>query len=438
MMFRSNRRVLLQAGAVFSGAIALRGISDNLFPGSDRQRRVAAQDDTPLNVAMLDVHAKRLEPLLRSYSESMGFDIDVTPLAYGDLYKQLSLALTQRSAAFDVVSIDDPWIPQFASFLRPVDLSSELRDVMVPIAGALSRFPEDALPCGLPWIGDSQFLVTRPVWLKQDGLQDPESWDETIATASAIATTLDPDAGLAGYAISTLGPHQLVDSFLPILRGYGKDLIDPVTSVPQLDTAAALQAVAVFQQLAALSPSESSATGEPSNIERFQAGSVAMMSNFWASGLLMAGEVEATRNSGPIACAMQPAPQQGERRSMTGVWIAAIPAGSEQPERARVFLDWLVSPETQRAMVEVLLPPVVAPVYADDALIDWHPHLPQLLDLLAASTPRPRSPYYAQLELLLASELRRMLAGEQTGEVAVGNANLAMREFLVREGVLVS
>ncbi len=85
-----------------------------------------------------------------------------------------------------------------------------------------------------------------------------------------------------------------------------------------------------------------------------------------------------------------------------------------------------------------MLPPVVATVYAADAAIDAQPHLPKLLELLAESSPRPRSPYYAQLELLLASELQRMLDGEQTGEIAVGNANMAMREFLVREGVLVS
>ncbi len=428
----------MRAAAGLSGGFAFRRIEGDLFPGADPQHRVAAQGDSPLTVAMLDVHAEPLEPLIQSYADEMGSGIDVTPLAYGDLYSQLSLTLTQRSTTFDVVSLDDPWIPQFSSFLTPVDLPSQMSDVVVPVASALARFPADATPCGLPWLGDSQFLVTRPAWLKHDGLQAPASWDETAAIAGAIATTLAPDSGLAGFAISSLGPHQIVDSFLPILRGYGKDLIDPVTSVPLLDTAAALEAVQVFQQLAAMSPTESPATGEPSNTKRFQAGSVAMMSNFWASGLLVAGEVEAARNSGPIVCAMQPAQQGSERRSMTGVWIAGIPVGSERPERARSFLEWLVSPATQRAMVEVMLPPVAAPVYVDDALIDAQPHLPQLLDLLAASTPRPRSPYYAQLELLLASELSSMLAGEQTGEIAAGNANLAMREFLVREGVLVS
>jgi hypothetical protein len=87
-------------------------------------------------------------------------------------------------------------------------------------------------------------------------------------------------------------------------------------------------------------------------------------------------------------------------------------------------------------MVEAALPPVSAPVYADNALIDAQPHLPQLLDLLAGSQPRPRSPFYPQLELLLATELASLLDSQQTGEEAIRKANIAMREFLVREGVL--
>ena len=121
---------------------------------------------------------------------------------------------------------------------------------------------------------------------------------------------------------------------------------------------------------------------------------------------------------------------------MSGIWLAAIPLGSERPMRARSFLQWLLSEPTQRSMVDVSLPPAMASIYEDDALIDARPYLPRLLDLLAGSTPRPRSPYYPQLELLLASELGAMRDGLQTGEDALRTANIAMREFLAREGVL--
>jgi multiple sugar transport system substrate-binding protein len=427
-----NRRAILRGACVLAGACAL----EVARVPAGRKNRAAAQDETPLAVALLDVHAERLEQLIASYAETQESEIEVTPLAYGELYSQLSLALTQRSPDFDVVSIDDPWIPQFASFLTPIDFAADISETIVPIAMQLARYPDEAAPCGLPWLGDAQFFAARPEWLEAGGQVEPASWDDVVAAAEAVGAELDPDDELASFAISTLTPHQIVNSFLPILRGYGKELIDPGTSIPQLDTPEAIEAVTVFQQLATMSPVESSATGSPSNIERFDAGIVAMMANFWSSARLATQEVEPVKESGPISCGQQPAQSGVDRKTMSGIWVAGIPIGSERPERARGFLLWLLSESTQRAIVDVTLPPVVAPVYADEAMIRTRPYLTQLLDLLASSTPRPRSPYYPQLELLLSSELAVMLDGQQSGEDAVRNANVAMREFLAREGVL--
>ncbi len=270
--------------------------------GRRRSLRAGAQDNAPLAIAMLDEHAKRLDPLIDALSERQETEIDVTPLSYGELYSEVSIALTQRSPTFDVVSLDDAWIPQFASFLTPVAIDSESSDRIVPIAVELARYPEDAANCGLPWLGDSQFFATRPAWLGEVGAAEPVTWNETVDSAISVGASLDAEEKSAGFAISTLSPRSLVDSFLPILRGCGTDLIDPETSVPQLDTPAALEAVAFFQQLAKSSPAESAATGEPSNIERFQNGSVAMMSNFWASSLMSASEVDSERASGPVSC----------------------------------------------------------------------------------------------------------------------------------------
>ncbi len=429
MAFTSNRRTALR-GAALLGAGFLGG---SQLPGPGPLR--TAGQDGPLSIVLLDEHAERLEPLIEAYSEE-GVEVDVTPLGYSELYSQLSLALTQRAATFDVVSLDDPWIPQFASFLTPLDRSSEAASEVIPIANELARYPSDAAACGFPWLGDAQFFVTRPKWLEQFEESEPASWDETVDVTSSISASLESNEELAAFALSTLDPHAVLDSFLPILRGFGKDLIDPETNIPQLDTPEALGAIGIFQQLASASPAESAATGEATNVERFESGDVVMMSNFWSSDLLKATGVEAGRSAGPIDCALQPAQTGIERRSMPGVWIAGIPIGSERPEQARAFLDWLVSPKTQLALIEVAMPPVHAPVYADDAAIDRQPHLPQLLDLLAGSTPRPRSPFYPQLELLLAAELERLLNSDVSGEEAMRAANMAMREFLVREGVL--
>jgi multiple sugar transport system substrate-binding protein len=422
------------------GAISLGGtLALGLGPGeSPLDRPAAAQDEGPLVIALLDTHAEQMKSMIDEYAASAEFGLEVTALEYGELYSQLSLALTQQSPDFDVVSLDDAWIPQFATFLTTIDAVSLSPDEIVPVVADLARFPLEAAPCGVPWLGDAQFFVTRPDWLDEGGFASPETWEATTNVAETLASTLSPEEELSSFAMSTLSLHDLVDSFLPILRGCGVDLIDAETSVPQLDTFEALTAIAYFQQLATISPVESSATGASTNIEQFERGYVAMMSNFWSSSVLATPFVEEPRFAGPMECSAQPSEGNHPRRSMTGSWIAGIPVGSLRAKQARDFVEWLISPEIQRAMVDIALPPVLAPIYADDGAIDAQPHLPQLLDLLATSTPRPRSPYYPQLELLLGTELQRMLDGEQSPEDTIRNANIAMREFLSREGVLVA
>ncbi|MEZ4665661.1 MAG: extracellular solute-binding protein [Thermomicrobiales bacterium] len=287
----------------------------------------------------------------------------------------------------------------------------------------------------MPWLGNAQFFVSRPEWLARLGLESPTDWNETVEFATKIGNAFG-DEELAGFAIESLTAHQVMNSFLPILRGFGSELIDPQTMVPQLDTSEAIAAAEVFQALAALSPVESAATGEPTNTERFESGTVAMMANFWSSGVLASSSAEMEWESGPIASNAQPAQQSVPRQTMTGAWLAGIPAGSLQAARAREFIDWLTSTRVQISLIGSLLPPANSAAYADDASIDAQPELPHLLELLAGSTPRPRSPYYPQLELLAATELIAMLAGELSAEEALRNANLAMRAFLAREGVL--
>lgn len=433
-MVRATRRaVLLGATATVGGAVF--GMATTSGSRSTPLVRAADEDDRPLSVALLASHAEQMEPLLDTVEESLGFEVETTALEYAELYSQLSLVLTQRAPTFDVVSLDDVWVPQFSTFLTPLKQTESYLSQVPEVVSALSSFPGESEPCCVPWFGNAQFFVSRPEWLARLGLESPTDWNETVEFAIKIGNAFG-DEELAGFAIESLTPHQVVNSFLPILRGFGSELIDPQTMVPQIDTPEAIAAAEVFQALATLSPVESAATGEPTNTERFESGTVAMMANFWSSGVLASSSAEMEWKSGPIASTAQPAQQSVPRQTMTGAWLAAIPAGSLQAARAREFIDWLTSTRVQISLIGSLLPPANSAAYADDASIDAQPELPHLLELLAGSTPRPRSPYYPQLELLAATELMAMLAGELSAEEALRNANLAMRAFLAREGVL--
>jgi multiple sugar transport system substrate-binding protein len=398
--------------------------------------RVLADEKPVVALAILDRHWKAIEDLADGYAEDTGIELKATPLGYDDLYTQLSLALTQRASTFDVVLLVDQWIPQLVSFLTPLDISADASAAFVQTAFELGHYPADGKTSALPWLGETQFFVSRPDWLERAGQTEPETWDDTVESATAIAGQLDADGSLSAFGIRGLDDHQVVESFLPVLRGFGKELIDRETSVPQLDTDEALAAMQTFLELAALSPAESAAVDALDNGDRFVAGQIAMMANYWSSDLLAARTSEPSDQTGPLASTLQPAQSGNAHLAMTGVWLAGIPSGSLAQDVAKTFLGWLTGLEVQAQLPRLGLPPVRADVMQDAALTQQFPDLPVLLDMLEEATCRPRSPFYPQLEQLVAAELKRALAGEQSGDEAMKNANIALRQFLVREGVL--
>lgn len=404
--------------------------------GAPVEAVIASQETPKLAIALLDDHWKLLQPLVEAYGERAGVEFDATPLSYEDLYIQLSLILTQRADTYDVVFLPDPWVPQFASFLTALDVPPDSLEAFVPVASAVSRFPEDARPVALPVIGEAQFFVARADWLEQEEQTAPETWDETVEAASTIAAQLDPDEERAAFGMRTLASRQLAESFIPILRGYGKALIDLDTSIPQLDTPEALEAMDTFLVLAGLSPAESAAVGDPSNAERFELGDICMMSNFWSSELLSTRSATVEGEPGAITSTLQPAQGSIPRKTMTGIWLAGIPVGSLFPDAARAFLDWLISDDLQRQLPALALPPVRTDVFSDADLVGMFPDLPTIGEMLSVAVPRPRSPFYPQLEQLLGNEIGKALSGDASGADAMKNANIAIREFLVREGVL--
>lgn len=436
MTISITRRVLLGTAVVLGQAVTA---STNRGVPADQgalQIAMAQQETTTLSIAMLDEHWTVLEPLVTAFRDASGIELDVTPLGYADLYSQISLALTQRASTFDIVFLTDAWIPQFASFLTVLDIAPEGVDALPQAVLDLGRYPEQAAMCAVPWLGETQFFALHPDWLARAGVEAIDDWDEVVVAVSRIAGDIDPQSDLAAFGMRMHAEHELVDSFLPILRGFGKTLIDAETNIPQLDTAPALAAMDVFLTLMKFSPIEGKAAGDPSNAVLFEQGQISMMANFWASDLLAARSVDTQHDAGPIATILQPAQSGIPRQALMGLWLAGIPIGSLQPDVATRFIVWLLSPELQQSLPDLGLPPVRTDTLEDASLIAMYPELAVIREMLANATSRGRSPYYPQLEHLLATELSKAVAGETSGADALKDANLALRQFLVREGVL--
>ena len=69
---------------------------------------------TTIVFALQDTDAPSFQPLIDDYAKANNVTIDAQQNPYATLQQKQILNLTQETGAYDVVEMDDPWIPQFA------------------------------------------------------------------------------------------------------------------------------------------------------------------------------------------------------------------------------------------------------------------------------------------------------------------------------------
>src|SRR5215212_288000 len=106
---RLHRRNLLKGTAA--------GIAATALGGASRRSTFAAPaflQSTNLVFAISDGDAPKIQPLIDEYQAANNVTIEMQPNPYASLLEKLTLNLTQATGAYDIVHLDDPWMPQFA------------------------------------------------------------------------------------------------------------------------------------------------------------------------------------------------------------------------------------------------------------------------------------------------------------------------------------
>lgn len=436
-----SRRALLRTAA-FTGAAAA---AASRVATPDRSRASGKLQTTPrapaLVFAVADSQFDAVGPLVDDYARHRGVAIEVRQTPADGLLEALTINLTQGTGAYDVVSLEDPWLPALADggYLADLDGLRESRGIgpdpdFVPGLVALGEFPAGSGLRALPWIGDVQLFGWRADLLAELGLPAPATWDDVLANARAI--TEAGAAGRFGFGLRGQTGNPAAVSFLPVLRGHGGNLFDEEWQ-PQLGTPAAMRAMETHLALAALAPPGVESVGIEENGRNLVDGVVAQSADVWPSQLLAMDGPLGGQSGGGIEIGPEPAQPRVRPATMTGAWLLGIPEGSEQPEAALDFVLWLTAPAQQkRLLLDGAMPATRSSVLRDPEAVARFPFLPTLLSAMRGAGPRPRSPYYARVEAIMGGAVAEALAGRLSGEAALRRANAEIRAYLEREGMI--
>jgi multiple sugar transport system substrate-binding protein len=435
---RIDRRTILKGAAAGVAATTLGTVSKRSTFATP-----AYLQGSTFVFAITSDDAPKIQPLLDDYQAANNVTIQLEQAPYTDIQAKMITNLTQGTGAYDVVSMDDPWIPQFAGgeFIMNIGELLDKRGIkadpdFVPELIALGDFPPGSGLRGIPWVGNVQVFAWRTDVLKELELAaPPKTWDDVLAYAQAI-TEAKSGEGVYGIGLRGAAGNPAATSFLPVLRGYGTDLFDENWE-PQLETDAAMQAITTQLALAKLAPPGVETVQHPDNGRNMHQGLIAQSADIWPDQLLQIFDPEISKVVGKVDIGAEPAQEGVKPANMTGNWLLGIPEGSENVDAALDFILWFTAPEQQkRLLLEQNIPATRISVLQDPDAVEKFPFLPGLLAAGRNAVPRPRTEHYNAAEAIYGRYVAEAIAGQISGEEAMTNSNKEIRDLMVREGVL--
>jgi multiple sugar transport system substrate-binding protein len=332
-------------------------------------------------------------------------DTSVLPNDATGQREQLVRRLAAKDSSIDLMSLDPPFIPEFAEagFLRPYT-DAEAQELN---AGALSGPIEsgmwDGRLMGAPFWANTQLLWFRKSVVQNAGInpaRDPVTWSQIIDVAAKAGKTVEVQGNLyEGYMVWV---SALVSS------AGGKILENPEAGKdvrPAIDSEAGRKAAAVIQQLGrspAADPALST-TDEEAARSAFQSDRGAFMVN-WAYVYGAAQEAVAAGTLDKavlddIGWGRYPRVDAGapSRPPLGGINLG-IGAYSKHKDHALQAVRCITSQESQtQYMLKSKNPAARGAVYDNPEVRTTFPFADDLRSSLAEGAPRPRTPYYTDV-----------------------------------------
>jgi multiple sugar transport system substrate-binding protein len=371
------------------------------------------------------------------YSQLKGTKVEIVQAPYDNVFEQAANAGQTKSGTFDIVLMDDPWIPFFAENGHLENLTSYFNAIGVPgpdndfLAKSLAvcRNPYDTGPfvC-VPYVGNAQMFFYDGAKFAEQGLPaGPKTWDDVIKVAKIIT-----DAGggrTFGYVFRGGQGNPVVADFMPIFWSYGGNLFNADRTKVTIDTPEGAAAMKTFMALRDVSP-KGVESYQADQVGRALAAGTAASSINWPNWVATFEDPSQSKMVGKISYSAIPSGTHAGS-SEIGHWTMGIMSAAKNKQEAFDFMVWATSPEQIKISATRGNPPVRFSVFTDPELTSQEKfrHFPTLMQAIDFSTPRPRHPKWPEIENAFGIELSKAVAGTITAEEALKNSQAAVEKI---------
>ncbi|MFW3172365.1 extracellular solute-binding protein [Geodermatophilus sp. CPCC 206100] len=319
--------------------------------------------------------------------------------------EQLVRRLAANDTSIDIMSLDPPQIPEFASagFLAPVpeDVAERVTEGVVRSAVEQSTWEDELV--AVPFWANTQLLWYRKSVAEAAGLDmtQPVTWDQLIEAAQEQDVLIGAQGARAESL--TVWINALIESA-------GGSIIEENSEDPEqiqlgLDSEAGQRAAEIMNAVATsgqVSPAFST-ENEDAGATGFEGEDAGFLVNwpFIWSRALAAVEAGTMDPSVPedYGWALYPRVEADEPSAppLGGISLA-ISDLTDDPALAYEAAECIVSEENQAYyMTTNGNPAALASVYDDPEVLELYPQAPVILESLDLAAPRPQTPYYNEI-----------------------------------------
>lgn len=388
------------------------------------------------------VEGDALRQAAKDYEKQTGVHLNIAEFPYANLFEKELIDLNSHTGAYDLIMLDDPWFPKFASLNVLTDLTPLLQkrgrggpdDDFVAASMALCRNPyQTGALFALPYVGNSQLFFYRKDLFQRHNLKTPTSWDEVLNAARTISeqeTTGATGGGkVYGYVMRAAQGNAAVADFMPIFWAFGGEMFDG-NGQPTVNRPEGVAALKLMIELGKYSPPGYASFNADEVGAHLLQGTAAMSIN-WPAWISSFSDPAKSKVIGQMEFGQMPGAKNPGRAEI-GNWLIAIPRDARNGEAAMDFLLWATTSEQMKLSAQRGNPPTRKSVFNDSELVNRFPSYPAQLRSLESSRPRPRTPLWNEIENAFGIYLSKANSGELSAEEAMNQANAEIARIVAR------
>ncbi|MFG3499539.1 ABC transporter substrate-binding protein [Streptomyces sp. NPDC047928] len=405
---RAAGRGLLIAAVVMAGHVA------SGAPAGE----TGADGRGPMTLATAGDLTGYLGPLLEGWNRERPAErvtLVELPDSADETRAQMITDLRSGDGRFDILNIDVAWTSEFAAagWIAPLERSRfPLESFLPPVVDTATY---DGKLYAVPYVTNAGMLFYRKDVLEREGERPPRTWAELERQARTIA----PKYGLHGYAGQFLPYEGLTVNAAEAVHSAGGAILGDEGERVAVDSAAARAGIGFLARGVrdGWIPREALAYKEEESRQAFTDGRLLFLRNWPYAYAGASGP--GSKVAGRFGTVPLPGPA-GPGTSVLGGSNLAVSTRARHPESASDLIAYLTSDPVQReVLTEGSLPPVRAALYEDPALVRAYPYLPTLRTSVLSAGPRPKSPRYEQVSLVVQAVVHDAMAQHQSPEAAV-------------------